>query len=438
MTQNENRHKNIRSGAVKSRRKQKPGRFFVCLLIFLIFCAVIGLLLFVAFKISVKVSSEPQKVKYVYSIDENGKKKEYKSLSLKTSDYCRDGIYYADLQTLCDMLGLRYVGDYGAVTVLDQSSGEYITFTVNSRYCVINGAKCQLSNAPTVIGSSLCVPCDVFSQYCSAISSVYDGESHTFTVNCDSSKIASGFTVLLPEPIGKIDRPEGEDADSGKSETKYTFTADLSAYEEYMNPDDSEPYLILVNRDNPLASTYVPANLTNVADTRKDGRATQKMCLYAEKALEAFLIEARANGFTDVTVTSAFRDYSYQNTLFNQYTQKEMKNDSSLTKEQAEAIVATYSSRPGTSEHQSGLCCDMHNLSSASAAFAKQPAAQWLAENCYKFGFILRYPEGKQDKVCNITYEPWHFRYVGRYHAERMHELDMCLEEYVEYLGKNK
>ena len=65
--------------------------------------------------------------------------------------------------------------------------------------------------------------------------------------------------------------------------------------------------------------------------------------------------------------------------------------------------------------------------------FAASEAGKWLQENCYKFGFVLRFPEDKTD-ITGILYESWHFRYVGRYHATRMKELGMCLEEYVEYL----
>ena len=154
------------------------------------------------------------------------------------------------------------------------------------------------------------------------------------------------------------------------------------------------------------------------------------MSLNAAKSLEAFLIEARANGFSDITVTSAYRSYAYQEELFNNYVKGEMERDASLTEEQAWEIVRTYSSVPGTSEHQSGLCVDMHNMASAQTAFGETAAAKWLEENAYKFGFILRYPKDKSD-ITNIIYEPWHFRYVGRYHATRMHQTGLCLEEYV-------
>ncbi|MBR6681605.1 MAG: M15 family metallopeptidase, partial [Clostridia bacterium] len=225
----------------------------------------------------------------------------------------------------------------------------------------------------------------------------------------------------------------------------YEFKADLSEYEEYMNPqgEQRDAYLVLVNTKNPLASDYVPDDMIDVKSTRKDGRATQKLRLYAAKALEALMLEGDACGIIDtktpsgypLSVMSAYRSYAYQNQLFNTYVGQEMNSNKSLTRAEAEKIVETYSCRAGTSEHQSGLCVDMHTLWSAGQAFKNEDEAKWLAENCYKFGFILRFPEDKMEQTGGIIYEPWHFRYVGRYHATQMHELDMCLEEYVEYLS---
>ena len=92
--------------------------------------------------------------------------------------------------------------------------------------------------------------------------------------------------------------------------------------------------------------------------------------------------------------------------------------------------VATFSNPPGSSEHQSGLCADLHNLPSADVSFSKKAAYTWLRDNCWKFGYILRYPEDKVD-VTGISFEPWHYRYVGRYHAKRIFDEGLCLEEYL-------
>ena len=208
------------------------------------------------------------------------------------------------------------------------------------------------------------------------------------------------------------------------------YLTDLSAYTQYINPENRDEYLILINVENQLEPTYIPDDLIDVADTRKDGRATQQLREYAAKALEALLIEARANGFNDITVTSAYRSYEYQTTLYNQ----RVAMYPNLSNEEARAEAATVVAIPGTSEHQSGLCLDMHNLGGADVSFAKTEQAKWLAENSYKFGYILRFPEDKIE-ITGISFEPWHFRYVGRYHATQMYELGLCFEEYMNHLN---
>ena len=99
----------------------------------------------------------------------------------------------------------------------------------------------------------------------------------------------------------------------------------------------------------------------------------------------------------------------------------------------AYAKTAAEIALPGCSEHQSGLCADLHNLPAASQSFESKEAYKWLIAHCADFGFILRYPKDKED-VTEIIFEPWHYRFVGRYHASEMHRLGMCLEEYVAYL----
>lgn len=242
--------------------------------------------------------------------------------------------------------------------------------------------------------------------------------------------------ISLPEE-SHSDLPvliEGQPASAMRFEESIglRYQIDMNPYEQYVNPEDSMEYVFLVNPAHTLGSDYVPEDLVDCAYTRKDGRKMQQLRLYAEKALEAFMAEGALNGVTNVTVTSAYRSYSYQDYLFNHYVEQNMSKFK--TRADCEKYVLTFSTKPGTSEHQSGLCCDMHNLSSAQQSFAKKPEAKWLAENCWRFGFILRYPEDKEE-ITKIIYEPWHFRFVGREAATEMHNLGMCLDEYCVYLG---
>jgi len=226
----------------------------------------------------------------------------------------------------------------------------------------------------------------------------------------------------------------------------YEFTNDLSAYEWAMNPQ-SDAYVFLVNRNNPLDENYSINDLTDVRDTRKDGRAPLQLRKIAEAALHALFIEAESHGAlyvnekfnASLSATSTYRSYAQQEKIFNDKVNSLMSSNPNYTREEAEAIASESINLPGTSEHHTGLCVDMHNLKLAerelAIEFGESVAGKWLAENCYKFGYILRY-EADKTPITGILYESWHFRYVGRYHATRMHELDMCLEEYTEYLNE--
>lgn len=239
--------------------------------------------------------------------------------------------------------------------------------------------------------------------------------------------IVSIAPVLTSElPSSAIDASE---VPVTEKEYIFTFKSNLSEYEEYMNPKDRDEYLLLVNYENPLNQSYMPSDLTEIPT--RSGREVQKMRNTAAMALKAMLLEAEADGVTDITVTSGWRSYNTQEWLLANQVEK---YKGSMSDEEAYALAITEVAVPGTSEHQSGLSVDMHNLESADKSFAESDSAKWLAVNCYKFGFILRYPEDKT-VITKISFEPWHFRFVGRYHASHIYNLGFCLEEYINYIS---
>ena len=211
------------------------------------------------------------------------------------------------------------------------------------------------------------------------------------------------------------------------------FQCDLSEYEQYMEPLERDGFLVLANADHSLGKDFVPQNLVAVERARyAEDIYKAKLQKPAAMALDAFLKEAYAEGYSDVTVTSGYRSYADQENRFN--TKVSSLRSSYATLEEAQAAAATVIQWPGKSEHQTGLACDMHNLAAADVSFKDQPAATWLKENAHYFGFILRYPEDKTD-ITGISFEPWHFRYVGRYHATRMFLLNLTLEEYTAFIS---
>lgn len=187
----------------------------------------------------------------------------------------------------------------------------------------------------------------------------------------------------------------------------------------------------LINSENPLPRDFVPPELTEIKSTRPDGRAPQKITKDAAVALEA-LIAAMENDFgTDsppITVTSGYRSYNYQKYLFD--TSVQSYEGKGYSRAKAETLAARYTARPGESEHQSGLCVDIHDRPCATVDFENSPYFEWLCENAHHFGYILRYPRGKEN-ITKIAFEPWHWRYVGRENAEKIKKSGLCLEEYL-------
>lgn len=211
-----------------------------------------------------------------------------------------------------------------------------------------------------------------------------------------------------------------------------TYNIDISEYDDYIYADD-EKYLMLVNQDNSCGS-YVPQNLVYSSDTEEYDFSGYNIDSTILMALTAMCLEAESDGVYGIDITSAYRSYEYQNSLFEYYCDNEMKKNPSLTRSQAEEIVKTYSCKPGTSEHQTGLCVDLRvrgdDSSLLNESFANTDAGRWLAENCERFGFVLRFPEDKT-AITGIVYEPWHFRFVGYKAANEMRAKNMCLEEYI-------
>ena len=192
--------------------------------------------------------------------------------------------------------------------------------------------------------------------------------------------------------------------------------------------------MLLVNRSNMLDRSYVPSELIYSKPSR--GRSAIELRLNKEAMgqLNLMLNGAYADGVTGMVITSAYRNFDKQTSLYNNKTtilSRKMNRKTAL--EEASKVVAI----PGTSEHQTGLaadiCTDGVGLISS---FGGTKQGKWLKDNSWKYGYIIRYPEDKTD-ITRIIYEPWHVRYVGDGHAELMKAKNMCLEEYVEYLKGN-
>ncbi|MBQ9148081.1 MAG: D-alanyl-D-alanine carboxypeptidase family protein [Oscillospiraceae bacterium] len=182
--------------------------------------------------------------------------------------------------------------------------------------------------------------------------------------------------------------------------------------------------LLLVNRWNPMPTDYT-AELADISNRHQiDVRAYEDF--------QEMFADCRAAGNNPI-ITSSFRTWATQEYLYNNKINYYLALG--YSREGAITAAGTSVAIPGTSEHQLGLAVDISDTSYRDLGNGQwgRPSQQWLMENSWKYGFILRYPNGKSE-ITGIIYEPWHYRYVGRELAAELYELDLCLEEYMEML----
>ena len=185
--------------------------------------------------------------------------------------------------------------------------------------------------------------------------------------------------------------------------------------------------LILINRQHPIPEDYEFELGKLKSGMRCDSRVINP--------LTNMLKAAKEDG-VDLVLCSPYRDYNRQVELFNKKIDKYMKKGYSYA--ESYQMTSQAVTTPGASEHEAGLAFDIVTKRYAllNDGFGDTEAGKWLAENCYKYGFILRYPLGKED-ITGIEYEPWHFRYVGKEAATYMTKEGLTLEEFTDLIKNN-
>ena len=195
--------------------------------------------------------------------------------------------------------------------------------------------------------------------------------------------------------------------------TNVNSNIDYAFYTNTKKTDLSKGNLILVNKYNYLDEDYVP-NLVDIDSEYGDwGSLTPD----AYEAFKVMVAGAKEDGIK-LFSCSPYRSYELQSSLYHRYGARDGYDKAD-----------TYSARPGSSEHQTGLAID---INAADDWFNDTKEAKWLANNAYKYGFILRYPKGKE-YLTGYQYESWHYRYVGKEVAKYIFEHDITFEEYYAY-----
>lgn len=176
-------------------------------------------------------------------------------------------------------------------------------------------------------------------------------------------------------------------------------------------------YNILVNKDNPLPRAHIPNNLVSSESKYKDNIYIDAK---AKEAFDKLKKEAEKYGY-NIDIESGYRDYDYQEKIYNK-----------LLEEKGFSYTITRVAEPGKSEHQTGLAIDFCVYNDGKCYIEHEieefPVTKWIHNHAHLFGFILRYPEGKED-ITKYSYEPWHLRYVGDI-ATNIYNSKLTLEEY--------
>lgn len=222
------------------------------------------------------------------------------------------------------------------------------------------------------------------------------------------------------------------EVDSSKTESVTEVSSDVSSETSSkvfgLDGKELDPkftMLLLVNGKNPLPDDYdsnVRADLVEIDSKYRNNNYVTKIHKDVYPYITAMVAAAQAEG-VDLKVWSPFRSYADQKVLFENQVNRVGGDENK---------AATVVARPGTSEHNTGICADFNM---ASDSFADTPMYTWMTKNAENYGFVMRYEESKQS-ITGVIHESWHWRFVGINAAKEMNKLGMCLEEYVEYKKK--
>lgn len=181
---------------------------------------------------------------------------------------------------------------------------------------------------------------------------------------------------------------------------------------------DVDGTLFLINRQWRVSQNFVP----EVVSAQVQGNVRQ-MRPDAAAALEEMFAACREETGLNMVTISGYRSYKTQSNIYD----RKLRNVGSVAK------ADEYVARPGASEHQLGLAMDVNQRareSGLTSSFGNTATGKWLRDNCWRFGFILRYQEG-WEAVTGYNFEPWHVRYVGKEYAKAIYEMDMPLETFM-------
>ena len=352
-------------------------------------------------KMSLKVKTYNKKLKYEsfpkvksYFVENTDLIKRSTKVDVKLPKYLRKN-------KRVDVYGVTTDNKIESIS-LNQKIEETVTFNTNKKYAryfitYIKLEKIELSSLSTNVGSIVNLNIKFTPENATDKSYEYSKMDKIFELNEKSQIIAKKSGT-------------GEITVKNKN-TGLTATAKILIKEEKIKIEtkDGLTYvndILVVNKTYSLPHDYNPGKLSD-----------ETLSAYNE------MRQAADKDKITLWIASGYRSYATQQELYNGYVKKDGK-------EKADK----YSARPGYSEHQTGLAMDLNVVNDS---FAGTKEAIWIEKNCYKYGFIIRYPKGKEN-ITGYKYEPWHIRYVGKDLAKKITESGLTLEEYLGIESKYK
>jgi len=244
------------------------------------------------------------------------------------------------------------------------------------------------------------------------------------TASATSATSESGETVAITAATsGMPESGESVTITAASTETIESGESESVTQEEVTEAADvidNEWALFLVNAENPLPADFTPDLVSigtyNGADRKFDSRAAE----YAKSMIKA----AKSDGVT-LTLVSSYRTVEKQTENFRNFYNSML--NAGHSREEAFALTMEQIAVPTTSEHNAGLAIDFNSIEES---FDQTAEYRWLREHAHEYGFIFRYPKDAIG-ITGIIYEPWHFRFVGMYHAAKIRESGLTLEEYI-------
>jgi len=218
-------------------------------------------------------------------------------------------------------------------------------------------------------------------------------------------------------------KEENEDLNYTDTVAVINVGADKDWYTEPKATNLEDEYLILVNKFNYLAEDYIPDDLVKMGLQYAFSGKEIREEVYA--SFKRLVKDAKKEDLT-IVANSTFRTYDYQENLYNRYKANNGKE-----------FADNYAARAGHSEHQTGLAIDVSTLNSTMDNFEETEEFEWLQKHAHEYGFILRYPKGKEF-ITGYNYESWHYRYVGIEVAAEIKNLGITYDEYYAYYIENK